>query len=87
MSAAQNGHDPEPRKLTKRDFETDQAVPRRLIVTYRLLPGQPNFIAEFSDWKFAPAPDTDFVFQPPAGFQQVELKPAEAATPGARGTK
>ena len=26
MSAAQNGHDHEPRKLTKRDFETDQAV-------------------------------------------------------------
>jgi hypothetical protein len=30
--------------------ENDQSLPRRLIVTYRSLPGQPNFIAEFSDW-------------------------------------
>ena len=27
----------------------NQSLPRRLIVTYRDLPGQPNFIAEFSD--------------------------------------
>jgi hypothetical protein len=28
------------------------SLPRRLVVTYRSLPGQPNFIAEFSDWNF-----------------------------------
>ena len=32
--------------------KNDQSLPRRLIVTYRNLPGQPNFIAEFSDWNF-----------------------------------
>ena len=36
--------------------KTEQALPRRLIVTYRLLPGQPNFIAEFSDWNFSAHP-------------------------------
>jgi hypothetical protein len=56
--------------------KTEQAVPRRLIVTYRLLPGQPEFIAEFSDWNFSAHPsDADFAFQPPAGAKKVELQP------------
>jgi hypothetical protein len=39
-------------------------LPRRLIVTYRSLPGEPNFIAEFSDWDFNIHPsDADFTFQ------------------------
>lgn len=56
--------------------KNDQSLPRRLIVTYRSLPGQPNFIAEFSDWDFNihPSP-ADFTFQPPAGATQVALKP------------
>ena len=56
--------------------KTGQAVPRRLIVTYRALPGQPNFIAEFADWNFDVHPsEAEFAFQPPAGAQQVALKP------------
>jgi len=51
-----------------------------LIVTYRDLPGQPNFIAEFSDWNFNIHPsDADFTFQPPSDAEQVQLKPAAAA--------
>jgi hypothetical protein len=62
--------------------KNDQSLPRRLIVTYRTLPGQPNFIAEFSDWNLNIHPsDADFVFQPPAGATQVELKPVAAAAP------
>ena len=58
----------------------DQSLPRRLIVTYRDLPGQPNFIAEFSDWNFNIHPsDADFTFQPPSDAEQVQLKPAAAA--------
>jgi hypothetical protein len=57
--------------------KTDKALPRRLIVTYRLLPGQPNFIAEFSDWNFGTRhPEAEFTFQPPAGATKVDLKPA-----------
>jgi len=55
--------------------KNEQALPRRLIVTHRLLPGQPNFIAEFSDWNFGTRhPDSEFVFQPPAGATKVDLK-------------
>ena len=61
--------------------KTGQAVPRRLIVTYRTLPGQPNFIAEFSDWNFDIHPsDAEFVFQPPADAVQVALKPPAPTT-------
>jgi hypothetical protein len=63
--------------------KNEQSLPRRLFVTYRDLPGQPNFIAEFSDWNFNIHPsDADFTFQPPAGAVEVQLKPeATAATP------
>jgi hypothetical protein len=64
----------------------DQSLPRRLIVTYRDLPGQPNFIAEFSDWNLNAHPsDADFIFQPPAGAEQVQLKPAASAAAPAKG--
>ena len=63
----------------------DRALPRRLIVTYRSLPGEPNFIAEFSDWNFDIHPsDADFTFQPPADAVQVELKPVAATAPPAK---
>jgi hypothetical protein len=65
--------------------KNEQSLPRRLIVTYRTLPGQPNFIAQFSDWNFkVQAPDADFAFQPPAGATQVELKPVAAAAPAGK---
>jgi hypothetical protein len=63
-----------------------QSLPRRLIVTYRNLPGQPNFIAEFSDWNLDAHPsDADFIFQPPADAVQVQLKPEPAAATHAKG--
>ena len=47
---------------------SEQALPARLIVTHRLLPGQPNMIVEFSDWNFGTRhPDSEFAFQPPPG--------------------
>jgi len=62
--------------------KNEQSLPRRLIVTYRALPGMPNFIAEFSDWDFNIHPsDAEFTFQPPAGSVQTELKPVAAAVP------
>ena len=65
--------------------KNEQAWPARLIVTYRSLPGEPNFIALFSDWNFDVMPiDTDFVFQPPAGAEQVALKPAAPPPPAGK---
>jgi len=58
-----------------------QSLPKRLFITYRSIPGQPNFIASFSDWNFSVTPtDADFTFQAPEGAKQVELK-APAAPP------
>ena len=66
--------------------KNEQSLPRRLIVTYRSLPGQPNFIAEFSDWNFSiQTSDADFVFQPPADATQLQLKPVAATAPPAKG--
>ena len=63
--------------------DNEQALPRRFVVTYRSLPGRPIFIAELSGWDFSiRPPDSDFVFQPPAGVTQVELRAsATTATP------
>ena len=67
--------------------KNDQSLPRRLIVTYRSLPGEPNFIATFSNWNFSVHPaDADFVFQPPAGAARMALKPRAAAAPAANPT-
>jgi hypothetical protein len=67
--------------------KNEQALPARLIVTHRLLPGQPNMIVEFSDWNFGTRhPDPEFTFQPLPGATKVDLKAASAG-PGAGGNK
>ena len=61
--------------------KNEQALPARLIVTHRLLPGQPNMIAEFSDWNFGTRhPDSEFAFQPPPGATKVDLKAVTAGS-------
>jgi hypothetical protein len=68
--------------------KNEPVAPRRLIVTYRSLPGEPNFIAEFSDWNFNIHPsDADFAFQPPAGAEQVALKPPTPPLAAKKGGK
>ncbi len=62
--------------------DNEQSLPRRVIMTYRSLPGRPNFIAEISDWDFSTQfPDSDFVFHPPAGAQQVKMTPKVGTAP------
>jgi len=64
--------------------DNDRSLPRRVVVTYRSLPGHPTFVAELSDWDFSVRPtDAEFVFQPPAGVVQVELtaKPSTTSAP------
>jgi hypothetical protein len=54
--------------------DNEQSLPRRLIVSYRSLPGQPNFIAEFSNWNFMVHPsDAEFEFTPPPGAERLQL--------------
>ena len=60
----------------------DNEVPRRFVVTYRSLPGRPIFVADLSGWDFSiQSLDSDFVFQPPPGVAQVELKASAAPVP------
>jgi hypothetical protein len=62
--------------------DNDRSLPRRVVVTYRSLPGHPTFVAELSDWNFSVRPtDAEFGFQPPAGVVQVELTAKSGATP------
>jgi hypothetical protein len=59
--------------------KNDRAVPHRLIVTYRSLQDEPEFIAQFSDWNFDVHPsDAEFTFQPLAGAERIGLRPAHA---------
>lgn len=64
--------------------DNERSLPRRLIVTYGSLPGEPNFVADLSEWNFSVHPaDADFHFDPPQGAEQLQLgtplKPAAGA--------
>jgi hypothetical protein len=60
----------------------EASLPHRVVVTYRLLPGQPSFIAELTSWDARVRPsDSEFAFKPPAGAKRVEL-----GAPGAEGS-
>jgi hypothetical protein len=49
-------------------------VPRRIVVTYKNLDGQPRFWADFKDWNFSPGqPDSVFSYSPPAHATQIEF--------------
>ena len=52
-------------------------LPQRLVITYRLAAGQPQFEADFHGWNLAPeVPDSLFHFEAPAGAEKIPmLKP------------
>jgi hypothetical protein len=53
----------------------EPSVPRRLIATYRPLPGEPRFIAAMGDWKLGlHPPDSDFEARVPSGATKVEIE-------------
>jgi hypothetical protein len=65
--------------------DNDRSLPRRLIVTYRSLPGEPNFVAELSDWNFNVHPsDAEFQFEPPQGAERLQLGTALKQATGTR---
>ncbi len=52
----------------------DKPVPRRIVVTYKNLEGQPQFWAQFEEWKFSPdLPDAIFSYSPPAHAERVDF--------------
>ena len=52
----------------------EQPLPRRVILTYKNAPGQPQFRADLSEWNLSPkVADNSFTFTPPAGAEQIPV--------------
>jgi hypothetical protein len=50
----------------------DRPLIRRIVITYRDAPGQPQFWANLSDWSFTPdVSEARFAFQPPKGAEKI----------------
>ena len=50
----------------------EDSLPRRIILTYKNAPGQPQFWAEFSDWNLAPKVSaSSFTYTPPKGAEKI----------------
>jgi hypothetical protein len=60
-------------------------LPLRVVLTYKLEEGQPQFRAQFSDWNLAPQIDnTQFVFTPAEGAKKITfLAQVPSIVPGA----
>jgi hypothetical protein len=49
-----------------------EPLPRRLVITYKSEPGQPQFWARFSDWNLSPdVAESLFAFTAPAGAERI----------------
>ena len=52
----------------------DKPLPRRVILTYKNAPGQPQFRGDFTEWSLAPKIAADsFTFTPTAGAENVPI--------------
>jgi hypothetical protein len=63
-----------------------QCVPRKVVITYKTLPGAPQFIALLSHWDLtAPAPDGMFTANLPAGADRITFQASAAAEKKTKG--
>ena len=62
----------------------EQPLLRRVVITYRNAPGEPQFWAQFQEWDFTPdVGDEKFTFNPPADANRIIFAPAMlAVVPG-----
>jgi hypothetical protein len=59
----------------------EQALPQRMILTYKREAGEPQRWAQFRNWNLAPeVGDAVFVFTPPAGAEKIPFAPRKGAT-------
>jgi len=65
----------------------NQPLLHRMVITYTLAEGQPQFWAQFSDWNLSPeVPDSLFVFTPPTGAMKIAFAP-QSMQPGGAAAK
>ena len=65
--------------------EGGRPLPMRVVLTYKNTRGQPQFRAEFSDWKLDIRPsDSLFAFTPPAGVKRIPFAATLASIAPAR---
>ncbi len=58
----------------------DKPLPRKVVLTHKNLPGEPQWTAYLSDWNFSPqVPDNLFAFIPPPGAEKIKFMPVQAA--------
>ncbi|ABK16284.1 DUF2092 domain-containing protein [Syntrophobacter fumaroxidans] len=64
-------------------------LPRRVVMTYKLAEGQPQFWANFTEWNLSPNPPQGFFsFTPPEGVQRIAfLAELEVAKPDVKKVK
>jgi hypothetical protein len=63
-----------------------QCVPRKVVITYKTLPGAPQFTAVLSHWDLvAPAPDGMFTANLPPGADRITFQASAAAQKKAKG--
>lgn len=52
----------------------EDKLPRRIVLTYKNAPGQPQFRAEFTDWNLTPKiPAETFTFTPPKNAEKIPV--------------
>jgi len=65
-----------------------QPLPRRIVITYKLADGRPQFWAQLSDWNLAPqAPDSLFAYKPSKDAAKIAFSPRQTLQPGNVATK
>ena len=58
-------------------------LPRKLVITYKAAPGQPQYVAFLGEWNLSPQlPDSAFTLEIPEGVERIDLEAiATQATP------
>ena len=57
-------------------------VPRKVVITYKLAEGMPQYTAVLSDWNFTPhLPESVFAFVTPVNAEKIEFMPVEEKVP------
>ena len=57
-------------------------VPRKVVITYKLAEGMPQYTAVLSDWDFSPhLPESVFSFVTPVNAEKIEFMPVEEKVP------